>query len=106
LEREPLIVGAIGVAVGAAIGAMMPSTRIEEEYVGETAEHLRSEAGHLAEKAWDKAESTISKTTEAVTEAARSEGLTKSELTAKAERVAKAGTDAARDEVGGSRAKS
>src|SRR5690606_2996711 len=33
LDQEPLILGALGVAVGAAIGAMLPTTRFEEEYV-------------------------------------------------------------------------
>ena len=34
-EREPLVVGALGLAVGAAVGAMLPATRGEREYLGE-----------------------------------------------------------------------
>lgn len=33
LEREPLVVGALGIAVGAAIGAMIPATRTEDKYL-------------------------------------------------------------------------
>jgi hypothetical protein len=42
LEREPLVIGAVGVAVGAAIGAMLPRTEIEDRYVGEAAEMART----------------------------------------------------------------
>ena len=31
LEKEPLIMGALGIAVGAAVGAMLPTSRVEEE---------------------------------------------------------------------------
>jgi len=31
LDKEPLIIGALGVAVGAAIGAVLPTSRVEEE---------------------------------------------------------------------------
>lgn len=34
LESEPLVIGAIGLAVGAAIGAALPSTPVERRYIG------------------------------------------------------------------------
>ena len=34
IENEPFVLGAFGVAVGAAVGAMLPSSRLEEEYIG------------------------------------------------------------------------
>jgi len=34
LEREPLIIGAIGLAVGVAMGAALPSTSVEDKTVG------------------------------------------------------------------------
>ncbi|PZQ57321.1 MAG: hypothetical protein DI570_19890 [Phenylobacterium zucineum] len=34
LESEPLVIGAIGLAVGAAIGASIPSTPVERRYIG------------------------------------------------------------------------
>lgn len=47
LDQEPLIIGALGVAVGAAIAAVLPRTRVEEEYVGPYAE----KAGESAKEA-------------------------------------------------------
>lgn len=44
IEREPLVVGALGLAVGAAIGAMVPVTRPEQDAFGQTAQDLRKEA--------------------------------------------------------------
>jgi ElaB/YqjD/DUF883 family membrane-anchored ribosome-binding protein len=34
LDAEPLVIGAIGLAVGAAIGAALPSTPVERRYIG------------------------------------------------------------------------
>jgi ElaB/YqjD/DUF883 family membrane-anchored ribosome-binding protein len=34
LDSEPLVIGAIGLAVGAAIGASLPSTTVERRYIG------------------------------------------------------------------------
>lgn len=33
IDREPLVVGAIGLAIGAAMGALLPETRFEEEHL-------------------------------------------------------------------------
>ena len=44
LQDEPLVFGAIAVAVGAAIGAALPSTRREDELMGEARDRLRDEA--------------------------------------------------------------
>lgn len=41
LEREPLVIGALGLAVGAAIGAMLPPSRVEERYLGATGAKAR-----------------------------------------------------------------
>ena len=40
LQQNPLAVGAVAVALGAAVGLAMPSTRIENEYMGETRDNL------------------------------------------------------------------
>lgn len=40
-ESQPLLIGALGLAVGAAIGASMPSTRREDELVGPHRDHLK-----------------------------------------------------------------
>lgn len=62
LEREPLVLGALGVAIGAAVGALLPSTRFEDESLGAYRDRLRKEgsdalrgslreAGHVATSA-------------------------------------------------------
>lgn len=40
LREQPLLLGALGVAVGAALGALLPATRQEDELMGEASERL------------------------------------------------------------------
>lgn len=62
LQDEPLIVGAVALAIGAAIGASFPASRVEDEWLGETRDKLRDDAlsygtdvvqkaGHVAQEA-------------------------------------------------------
>lgn len=48
LEEQPLILGAIGLAVGAAIGAALPMTETEDNLMGSTAHRLRDTAADAA----------------------------------------------------------
>lgn len=43
-NRQPLILGAIGLAVGASLAAALPQLALEESVLGETAESLKSQA--------------------------------------------------------------
>lgn len=43
-ESQPLLIGALGLAIGAAIGASIPSSRREDELVGPYRDRLRDEA--------------------------------------------------------------
>lgn len=43
-ESQPLLIGALGLAVGAAIGASIPSTRREDELVGPLRDRLKHDA--------------------------------------------------------------
>lgn len=40
LYEQPLLIGALGVAAGAALGAMLPATRQEDEVMGEASDQL------------------------------------------------------------------
>ena len=40
MHENPLAVGAVAIAAGTAVGLMLPSTRVETEYIGETGERL------------------------------------------------------------------
>jgi hypothetical protein len=73
LRREqPLVLGALAVAAGALIGAMIPATRKEDEWIGEhsdqAAERLREQARHAA----DQAKTTAANAAEAARQAAMS----------------------------------
>ena len=48
LEEQPLILGVIGLAVGAAIGAALPITETEEHLMGGTSHRLRDSASDAA----------------------------------------------------------
>lgn len=54
LEENPLAVGAVALAVGAAVGLMIPSTQTESRLVGEYRDDLVQKAGDMARGALDK----------------------------------------------------
>lgn len=76
LEREPLILGAIGLAVGAAIGAALPGTEVEDRLMGERSEQVKDEAKHVAEEQLDRAKDTAQKVYKAARAEAGSEQST------------------------------
>ena len=51
---NPLAMGAVAVAAGTAVGLALPSTRFENEYIGETSERLVDKAQEVAREAIDK----------------------------------------------------
>ena len=75
-KAQPLALGAIGLAIGAGIAAALPHTDIENSYLGETSEVLRSRAAEIAGEQVDKATTLASDVVEAVADGARKEGLT------------------------------
>ena len=54
MNENPLAVGAAAVAVGAAVGLALPSTRIEQEYMGEASEKIVDKAQQVARDAMDR----------------------------------------------------
>jgi hypothetical protein len=92
LEREPLVIGALGVAVGAAVGAMLPATSIERGYMGSASAKARDKAESMVAGGVDKAKHVASDVYSAAREEADNQGLTSSDrpLTAKAAHVARA----------------
>lgn len=51
-ERQPLLLGAFGLAIGAALGALLPSSEAEDRLMGETRDELAERAGTLATEAY------------------------------------------------------
>jgi hypothetical protein len=47
LRQEPMVLAAVGLAIGTAIGALLPRTEIEDEQVGELSAKLRGQASDL-----------------------------------------------------------
>jgi ElaB/YqjD/DUF883 family membrane-anchored ribosome-binding protein len=54
LRENPLAIGAVAVAAGTAVGLVLPSTRFESEYIGETGERLVDKVEDVARGALDK----------------------------------------------------
>ncbi|HKV37133.1 MAG TPA: DUF3618 domain-containing protein [Pyrinomonadaceae bacterium] len=64
LRDNPLAVGAVAVAAGTAVGLALPSTRFENEYVGEASEKLVDKAQEVAREAIDKVQSAAQQMTQ------------------------------------------
>lgn len=75
LDREPLVLGAIGVAVGAALGAMLPHTRFEDETFGESRDELLRNAERVVDRAAESARHVGEEALQAAQTAAKEEGL-------------------------------
>jgi hypothetical protein len=75
-KAQPLALGAIGLAIGAGIAAALPNTDLENSYLGETSESVRSKAAEIAGQQIDKAATVASDVVDAAKDGARKEGLT------------------------------
>ena len=53
MQEQPLVAGALGIAAGALIGALLPSSRVEDELVGDRADSLKSSLARQAESVGD-----------------------------------------------------
>jgi len=76
LDENPLAVGAIALAVGAAIGLSAPTTSKENEVFGETRDRLMDRAQSTAQDAVQKAQQVAQKAATTVQEEVRTQGLT------------------------------
>jgi hypothetical protein len=106
LHEQPLVLGALGLAVGAAIGAALPATETEDEWMGDTRDRLKDRAARLSREQVEKAKAAGRAAYETALEEADREGLTPEGAMAaadtamqKAERVAEAATEAAKAEA-------
>jgi Protein of unknown function (DUF3618) len=75
LEREPLVIGAIGVAVGAALGAFLPATEVERRHLGPTGEALKEKADALVDRGVAKAKEAAAEVYETARDEADRQGL-------------------------------
>lgn len=70
LHEQPLALGAIGLAIGAAIAAAMPRTRQEDEMMGEARERLAQRAAEAGKEGLHRAREAASATGEQLAEEA------------------------------------
>jgi gas vesicle protein/ElaB/YqjD/DUF883 family membrane-anchored ribosome-binding protein len=63
LRENPLALGAVAIAIGAAIGLSLPHTHIEDEWMGDTKDRLLHRAEGMAGEAIHKAEETVGQLT-------------------------------------------
>jgi len=75
LNEQPLLLGALGVAIGAAIGAALPSTRRESELMGQTRDDLLQRAREVGEEQLHKAGRVAEAAGEAAKEEAGRQGM-------------------------------
>jgi ElaB/YqjD/DUF883 family membrane-anchored ribosome-binding protein len=95
---NPLVVGAIGVAAGALLGSLLPSSRVEDRWVGSAGDSVRHGAEKYAYSAMDAAAKAADNVATKTREAAEREGLTPSEAKAAGkefgERIRRVGDEA------------
>lgn len=99
-EEQPLLLGAIGLAIGAGIAASLPSTSVEADLFGETSDELKAQARGLVDHASERVTAATRDAVTAAAEEARRQGLTPDgvmkavgEVGDKARRVADAAED-------------
>jgi hypothetical protein len=103
LEEQPLVVGAVAVALGAVLGATLPTSRVENRYFGPSRDQLQNRAGEYAREQWEKAKEVALSAGAAAMAEAEEQGVTPGSIyeqaKEKATRVAGAATEAAKDEA-------
>ena len=100
LDREPLIIGALGIAVGAAVGAALPSTPIEDRYVGPLRDRALDEGKTRAREGMRQAKEVASAAANTLKQEAQTQGLTDvNGLVDKVEQVARSGVESVKREV-------
>ncbi len=75
LQEQPLLLGAIGVTLGAALGMLLPSSRYEREMLGEVRQGLRDSAAEAVRDVRDRAVSAAESVVDTAHEAAQREGI-------------------------------
>jgi ElaB/YqjD/DUF883 family membrane-anchored ribosome-binding protein len=59
VHEQPLALGAIGLAIGAVLGAAAPRTRVEEQMMGQASRNLGEKARQMGSEQLDKAEQAV-----------------------------------------------
>ena len=74
-REQPLLLGAIGVAIGAGIAASLPPTELETEYFGEASDRLKDKVQEFASDQAQQAKAVAEEAAQAAAGEARRQGL-------------------------------
>ncbi|TPI72562.1 DUF3618 domain-containing protein [Mesorhizobium sp. B2-8-9] len=99
LQDQPLAVAAVGLALGAAIGAMLPHTQVEDDQLGEYREKLRREAKTTLDKGVDAATQVAAEAYQAATEEAGRQASKEGTLADRVGEVVKSAAERTEDAV-------
>jgi hypothetical protein len=69
-QRHPLVIGGIGVMAGALIAALLPATRVEDEWFGDTRDALWYKAQEAGEQAFSQVREAATRAVDAASDAA------------------------------------
>jgi hypothetical protein len=80
MDRQPLVLGAIGLGVGAAMAAALPPTAVETDLLGQASADLQARARVVAGDVTERAAALADGVTAAITKEAGAQGLTAESL--------------------------
>ncbi|HYG62432.1 MAG TPA: DUF3618 domain-containing protein [Thermoanaerobaculia bacterium] len=99
MESNPLAMGAATLAVGVLAGLAIPSTRKEDELLGETRDHLVEDLKSRGQEALDKGKQVAEATVDTVKQVAQDEGLTVEGVAEKVRAVGREAKNKVKEEV-------
>jgi ElaB/YqjD/DUF883 family membrane-anchored ribosome-binding protein len=104
VSEQPLVLGALGLAVGAAVGALLPGTETEDRLMGETRDRLVGQARETAEQGYERVKETAGEHVEQAKQRLNEAGLSPDRMGAAlsdtARQLKDAVTDVAKDAAG------
>jgi len=98
MEERPLALGAAAIALGVVAGLMIPSTRKEDELMGETRDRLMERAKEVGGEALEKGKQVAHVAVDTLKEEAERQDLTPEKLVEKVRTVAKEATNTVKEE--------
>ena len=98
MEERPLALGAAAIALGVVAGLMIPSTRKEDELMGETRDRLMERAKEVGEEALEKGKQVANVAVDTLKEEVERQDLTPEKLAEKVRTVAKEATNTVKEE--------
>lgn len=101
MDENPLAVGIGVLGLGLLVGAMLPTTRREDQLVGEQADALKSRGAAAGREAMERGQDAVSAAGEAAFAEAERQGLTPSQLAEQARQSVSQVADAAKQQTAG-----